>query len=107
VIGKYRGAFKDVVGQIGRSVFSGKFNLGSVSFPIRCMSDKSILYLIGTMGIHAPIYMTKAALEKDPVERMKYVLIESLSFVYPCHVFDKPLNPILGETLQASLEDNT
>ena len=71
------------------------------------MSDKSILYLIATMGIHAPTYMNRAALETDPVERMKYVLIESLSFVYPCHVFDKPLNPILGETLEGALEDGT
>ena len=107
VLAKFRNAFKDVLKQIGRSIFSGKFNLGSVSFPIKCMSDKSILYLIATMGIHAPIYMTRAALETDPVERMKYVLIESLSFVYPCHVFDKPLNPILGETLQAGLEDGS
>ena len=107
VVGKYRGAFKDIVKQIGKSIFSGKFNLGSVSFPIKCMSDKSILYLIATMGIHAPIYMNRAAMETDPVERMKYVLIESLSFVHPCHVFDKPLNPILGETLQAGLEDGT
>jgi len=107
VVAKYRGAFKDIMKQIGRSIFSGKFNLGSVSFPIKCMSDKSILYLIATMGIHAPLYMNRAALEKDPIERMKYVMIESLSFLYPCHVFDKPLNPILGETMQGYYEDGS
>jgi len=63
------------------------------------MSDKSILYLIATMMMHAPIFMSRAALEEDPIERMKFVVTASLSFVYPCHVFDKPLNPILGETL--------
>ena len=107
VLGKYRGALKDVVKQIGRSVFSGKFNLGSVSFPIHCMSDKSILYLIATMGIHAPIFLTRAALEKDPVERMKYVLMTSLTFLHPCHTYEKPLNPILGETLEGSYDDNS
>ena len=29
----------------------------------------------------------------------------SLSYVQPTHGFDKPLNPILGETYQARLED--
>ena len=38
VIGKYRNAFKDIVKQLGRTIFSGKFNIGSVSFPISCMS---------------------------------------------------------------------
>jgi hypothetical protein len=42
--------------------------------------------------------MNAAALSKDPVERMKFVLVTSLSFVQPSHIFDKPLNPILGET---------
>ena len=43
----------------------------------------------------------------DPVERMKLVLTTSISFLQPCHVFDKPLNPILGETLQGKLADGT
>ena len=107
VIGKYRNAFKDIVKQLGRSIFSGKFNIGSVSFPISCMSHQSILYLIATMSIHSPIYMTRAALATDPIERMKMVLVTSISFLQPCHVFDKPLNPILGETLQARLGDGT
>ena len=38
---------------------------------------------------------------------MKLVMTTSLSFLQPCHVFDKPLNPILGETLQGSLADGT
>ena len=62
VIAKYRNAFKDVVKQVGRTIFSGKFNLASVSFPIKCMSDKSMLYLIATLCMHAPHYMTRAAL---------------------------------------------
>lgn len=98
VLSKYRQALKDVVKQIGRSIFSGKFNLASISFPIRCMSHHSLLYLIATMSKHSPIYMNAAAQTRDPVERMKFVMVTSLSFVQPCHIFDKPLNPILGET---------
>ena len=98
ILGRYRSAFKDIAKQIGRSIFTGKFNLGSVSFPIKCMSPESILYLIATMSIHTPIYLNKAALTDDPIVRMKCVMTNSLSFAYSCHVFDKPLNPILGET---------
>ena len=62
VLGRYRTAFKDVVKQIGRTIFSGKFNLGGVSFPISCMSPESILYMVATMSIHSPTYMNAAAL---------------------------------------------
>lgn len=98
VLAKYRQAIKDIVKQVGRTIFSGKFNLASVSFPIKCMSHHSILYCIATMNCHSPIYMNIAAQCTDPVERMKHVMVTSLSFVQPCHIFDKPLNPILGET---------
>lgn len=41
------------------------------------------------------------------VLRMKHVMTSSISFLYPCHSFDKPLNPILGETYQATLQDGS
>ena len=107
ILAKYRSALKDVVKQVGRALFSGKFNLASVSFPIKCMSHHSILYLIATMGKHSPLYMNAAAQTSDPVERMKFVITTSLSFVQPSHIFDKPLNPILGETFQGYLIDGS
>lgn len=48
-------------------------------------------------------FLPQAAAEKDPVERMKLVVscfIASISLT--SGNFLKPLNPILGETLQAS-----
>lgn len=84
-------------------ILSGKFELYKVSFPIKAMSPVSILRLIGNATtIHTPIYLTKAALTSDPIERMKFVMTQSLSFIYPTHTFDKPLNPILGETYQCT-----
>ena len=59
------------------------------------------------MSVHSPIYMTRAAMTSDPVERMKFVLTTSLSFLQPCHIWEKPLNPILGETLQGKLADGS
>lgn len=69
------------------------------------MSPVSILQLLATCSLHAPLYLTAAALSKDPVQRMKFVMTNSLSYVYPTHCFDKPLNPLLGETYQARLPD--
>ena len=46
--------------------------------------------------------MSKAALAKDPVERMKYCMLFFISsnFVAPTLLKCKaPLNPIIGETL--------
>ena len=82
VLERYRSAFKDIASQIGRSIFTGRFNLGSVSFPIKCMSHRSILEMVTTMSIHSPTYMNAACYTKDPVERMRLVMTTSLSFIY-------------------------
>lgn len=38
---------------------------------------------------------------------MKLVMTASVAFLHPCHNWGKPLNPILGETYQASLPDGS
>lgn len=49
--------------------------------------------------------MNKAASIQDPVERMKLLMTHNLSFFYKEKIFEKPLNPILGETFQAIGQD--
>ena len=88
-------------------LLSGKFELYKVSFPIKAMSPKTILYAVSQCSIYTPIYLTAAALSTDPIERMKHVITVSLNYIYKAHFFDKPLNPILGETYQARLEDGS
>lgn len=107
VVQRYRDAAKDMLKEIGYKIFSGKFDLSKVSFPIKCMSSESLLLMIATMSVHTPLYMTAAALATDPVERMKLVMTTSLSFLYTCHRFDKPLNPLLGETYQGMHDDGS
>ena len=80
-------------------ILSGKFELYKVSFPIKCMSSRSILPVVATLALHAPVYLNAAALcTNDPIKRMKYVVTFAKSFFYTAHTFEKPLNPILGET---------
>jgi hypothetical protein len=62
------------------------------------MCPKSMLETTATVsGVH-PLYLNAAALTNDPVERMKLVMTATIAFLYPTHMFEKPLNPILGET---------
>jgi len=46
-----------------------------------------------------PAFMAKAAdLEHDPLERMKMIICADIASVIYNKSFEKPLNPILGET---------
>jgi hypothetical protein len=83
---------------IGKKLMSGSFNLTTVSFPIKCMCAKSTLESIGEVAGINPIYINAAALSQDPIERIILAITSSLAYFYPTHMFEKPLNPILGET---------
>lgn len=98
VMGKYRSAGKDLIKQVGKQIVTGKFNLTTVSLPIRVMDHKSVVEIVASLACVGPGYLNAAALAKDPVERMKCVMIASIAFIGNCHHWDKPLNPILGET---------
>ena len=98
IIKKYRSAGKDLIKQVGKQIITGKFNLTTVSLPIRVMDHKSVVELVASIACVGPAFLNAAALARDPVERMKYVMVASVAFIWPTHSFDKPLNPILGET---------
>jgi hypothetical protein len=65
------------------------------------MMPASVLELQATMASCYGIYWNKAAFESDPVERMKYAIVGALAYFYFEQGFEKPLNPILGETYEA------
>jgi hypothetical protein len=92
---------------IGRKILSGEFNLTKVSFPIRACHPKSALYNSIACCTNFPYFLNQAALEANPIERFKLVVSCFLSSSYYLNMFLKPLNPILGETLQATLADGT
>lgn len=54
-----------------------------------------------------PTLLNKAVSQKDPLERMKLVITTCLSSFYWTNTFLKPLNPILGETLEGYFNDGT
>jgi hypothetical protein len=95
---RLRSAGKEILKTVGKKILSGKFNLTTISFPIRCMCPASMLELIALIGGVHPIFLNAAAMTDDPIERLKLVMCASVALVYPTHQFEKPLNPILGET---------
>lgn len=102
-----RSVGKEVIKIIGRKILSGEFNLTKVSFPVRACHPKTALYNSIACTTTFPYFMNQAAHEKHPVERFKLVVACFLSSSYYLNMFLKPLNPIIGETLQATLIDGT
>lgn len=71
---RLRSAGKEILKSVGKKILSGKFNLTTVSFPIKCMCPKSMLECMSTISGVNPFYMNAAAMATDPVERMKLVM---------------------------------
>ena len=86
----------------GRKILNGEFDLTRISFPIRCMSHETALIKVAKFFSTVPVYFGRAAeLEDEPVERLKMIIrAEIAKFPYNIN-FEKPLNPILGETYVA------
>lgn len=107
ITSKLRSAGKEAIYRIGKQLLSGKFNLINIAFPIRCAADYSMLEALAGMARVNPYIMNAAALTEDPLERIKLLITAAVSHMEPCNTFEKPLNPILGETYHALMEDGT
>jgi len=104
---KIRESGSEILKSMGRKILSGDFNLTTISFPIKCMEDKTVLHNTIKAMLMDSLYINRAALLKDPVERLRLVVISKIScFIHTC-TFLKPMNPILGETLYAHGPDGS
>mmetsp|Transcript_89282 Transcript_89282/g.133859 ORF Transcript_89282/g.133859 Transcript_89282/m.133859 type:complete len:435 (-) Transcript_89282:168-1472(-) len=96
-----------MISQMGRNLLKGGAVM-NVSFPIQCCQPKTILEIGSLMGGFTHLYLPRAAASSDPVERMKNVVSCFVSaMTLTCGNFLKPLNPILGETLQVDYGDGS
>jgi hypothetical protein len=102
-----RGVGKYVIAQIGKKLLSGDMNLTRISFPIRGMIAKSGLEKNLASTIFFPLYVNKACSITSTIERFKLVMTACISTFFINLSFHKPLNPILGETIQGHLNDGT
>ena len=104
---RMRGAATELVKMAGKKILSGDFNLTRISFPIKCMCPKSILQTLSWSQSCMSIYLNHAAGLDDKVERVKLLIAASMASSYHDKIFEKPLNPILGETYQACGQDGS
>ena len=105
LLSRLRSAATEIVKMVGKKLFSGSTDLTKISFPIKCMCPTSALEIMPTLQSTMVVYLNKAASITDPLERMKLVVAHNMSFFYKEKIFEKPLNPILGETYQAMGQD--
>lgn len=92
---------------MGKQIITGKFNLTTIGCPIKIMISKSNLEsIIGGTAVF-PMLINKAAQSTDIFNRFILVMVAVLSSFFYTNEFFKPLNPILGETLQASYADGS
>lgn len=102
-----RSVGKQIIARIGRSILQGKLNLTKISFPIKAMIPESALQKSLNSTLLFPLYLNKAAHLEDKIERMKLVITACIANFHYNQGYAKPLNPILGETCEASYEDGT
>lgn len=92
---------------VGKKLISGDLNLTRISFPIKVMVPRTALVNSTVSCCMNPYFMKRAVEAKDPLERFKYVITNTISAFYYISMFVKPLNPVIGETLEASYTDGT
>lgn len=95
---KLRSSGMEVVKQIGYKIFKADFNLTAISFPIKCMEPKTILEVLPLQQKVNWFYLNYAASIRDPVERLKIFMTSNVAFMLKGNTFEKPLNPVIGET---------
>lgn len=82
---RLRSAGKEILKSVGKKILTGKFNLTTISFPIKCMCPLSMLELMATIAGVNPIFANAAALTEDPIDRLLLVIASSVAFIYPTH----------------------
>lgn len=97
----------DMLKQIGKKILAGDFNLTTISIPIKICVPLSFLQTMARAYFQYPIYLKFANQRKDPVEKLKYIIVALISCFHKSSRFMKPLNPILGETYELIYEDGS
>ncbi|KAJ0400970.1 hypothetical protein P43SY_008773 [Pythium insidiosum] len=101
---KQQGVVKEVMMQVGSQLLSGKLAV-RISLPIRIFEPRTLLERVADGWNYAPTLLKKAALTRDPLDRMRLVIAFVVGGFHFCVGQLKPFNPIIGETYQASYPD--
>ena len=100
--------FKGIVGKIMKSLIMSLFTRKPVSLPVRIFEPKSTLQRITESWAFAPKFLVSANENNNfPLERMKHVMCFAIGGLCLSTRQLKPFNPMLGETFQGFLDQNT
>ncbi|KAJ8901885.1 hypothetical protein NDN08_004090 [Rhodosorus marinus] len=91
---------------VGSKFFEGK-PLTELSLHVSVFQPRSFLEKLVDDWDYGPYYLTKAAMEKNPLERVKLVAAFVIAGLHGSASLSKPFNPILGETYSAKWKDGT
>mmetsp|Transcript_29650 Transcript_29650/g.41327 ORF Transcript_29650/g.41327 Transcript_29650/m.41327 type:complete len:378 (-) Transcript_29650:171-1304(-) len=95
-----------LIKSMGKNIMEGK-SIINISLPATIFEPRSFLQRMTDHWAFAPLYINKAAMAKDPVERFKWIITFVISGLHNGCRQMKPFNPILGETFQATYPDGT
>ena len=93
---------KYLVSKFGKNLMQGKSIL-SVSFPVFIFDKRTLHQAFCHEHRLAPFALSRAAVAKDPLEKLKWVTVHLMSFIHMTTTQIKPFNPLLGETFQCRI----
>lgn len=102
ILKKQSGVIATMLGQLLTTMCISK-----ISLPVRIFEARTTLERIADLWRCAPIYLSEAARTEDKVQRMKKIIAFSISGIYTSMQQLKPFNPLIGETMEATLPDGT
>jgi len=102
IIKRQSGVIGSMIGQLITTMC-----ISRISLPVRIFESKSTLERIADLWRFSPFFLTKAANTTDILERFKLVVTFGVAGMYCAMQQLKPFNPLIGETLEATLEDGT
>jgi len=105
-LAKQRGVLTALLKKMGRNIMEGK-SIINISLPVSIFEPRSFLERITDVWCYLPCYLPKAAVAKEPIERLKWVVTFVVSGLFRGVKQMKPFNPLLGETWQATYADGT
>ena len=101
-----KGVLLHLIKEVATKIFM-KGGISRISIPVRIFEPRSSLERMIDLWRFAPTYLEQAAYSNQPLERLQYIITFAISGLYlSCHQL-KPFNPLLGETLQGYLDDDT
>lgn len=92
-------AVKYLISKFSQNILQGKSVL-NISLPVFIFDKRTLHSAFAYEQRLAPIFLTKAALCKDKIERIKWVTTYLMSCLHFSVIQVKPFNPIIGETFQ-------